>query len=284
MEPVTRMSNGGIKRILVALDASEANRTALQAAATLASQLQAELQALFVEDINLLRLAELPFAREVLIGSREGRRITPANMERQIQQQTSRLRSFVEALARQQQFKVDFKVLRGHISNELCLATQQMDLLILGKNTQLLQQSLKLGKVAQDVLATVNCNVLLLQHGAMIERPVAVLFDGSEASQRALQLAIQLAHSDHDQLKVIYPATTTEQLQALRNQVANLTGPSGLEAGEILLASNTHEALLQAGTQHHSRVMIVEAVSDSLPAEAIRNLIRQSRVPVIVMR
>ena len=63
------MSNGSIKRILVALDASAANRTALQTAALLASELQAELQALFVEDINLLRLAELPFAREVVFGS-----------------------------------------------------------------------------------------------------------------------------------------------------------------------------------------------------------------------
>lgn len=278
------MNNSGIKRILVALDASQTNRTALQAAASLATQLQAELQALFVEDVNLLRLAELPFAREMVFGSREGRRITLANMERQIQQQATQLRSFVETLARQQQLKVDFKVLRGHISNELCLAAQQMDLLILGKNTQLLQQSLKLGSVSQDVLAAVNCNVLLLQHGAVIARPVAVLFDGSETSQRALQLAIQLAHSDHEQLNVFYPAVSTQRQQQLRTQVEHLTKPLGIEVGEVLLASNTSDALLQASLKFDIRVFVVEADTETFSPAVIRDLIQQSHIPVIVMR
>lgn len=278
------MSNDGIKRILVALDASESNRTALQTAAQLASQLHAELQALFVEDINLLRLAELPFARELVIGSHEGRRITLASMERQLQQQTARLRSVVDAVAQQRQLKVQFKVSRGHVSNELRLAAQQMDLLILGKNTQLLQQSLKLGSIAQDVLSSVGCNVLLLQHGAVIERPVAVLFDGSETGQRALQLAIQLAHSDHDQLKILYPAVTAEQQQLMRTQAASLTHPLGIEAGEIFLAANTSAALLQASLQYNCRVFIVEADSELFPTETIKELIRQSRIPVIAMR
>jgi nucleotide-binding universal stress UspA family protein len=278
------MNNSSIKRILVALDASEANRSALQAAATLASQLQAELQALFVEDINLLRLAELPFAREMMFGSSEGHRITPANMERQIQAQAIRLRRLVEATAQQSKIKAEFKVLRGQISRELLLASQQMDLLILGKSTQLLQQSLKLGKVAQDVLAAVNCNVLLMQYGASIERPVAVLFDGSQASERALQLAIQLAHNDHDQLKVIYPAVDHQQQQTLQQQVETITRPLGIDAGHILLHSNTSEALLQITRQYNSRILIVESDPGILNKEAIKTVVQQSPIPVIVMR
>lgn len=278
------MNDTGIKRILVALDASKANRSALQAAALLASQLQAELQALFVEDINLLRLAELPFAREMMPGNREGRQITLAAMERQIEAQATRLRQLVEAAARQNRIKVEFKVLRGQISNELCLAAQQMDLLILGRNTQLLQQSLKIGKVAQAVLATVNCNVLLLQYGASIERPVAVLFDGSEASRRALQLAAQLAHGDHDQLKVIYPVLNAQRYQELHQQVSDLTRPLGIEPGQILLSSNTSDAMLQAITQSNSRVLVVEVNTDIFGPEAVKNLVQHSHIPVIVIR
>ncbi|MBK7177644.1 MAG: universal stress protein [Chloroflexi bacterium] len=54
-----------IQRILVALDASPHSLAALEAAIDLAERLDAELQGLFVEDINLLRLAQLPFAREL---------------------------------------------------------------------------------------------------------------------------------------------------------------------------------------------------------------------------
>ena len=53
-----------IRRILVALDASTHSLAALETAAGLAARLEAELVGLFVEDINLLRAAELPFARE----------------------------------------------------------------------------------------------------------------------------------------------------------------------------------------------------------------------------
>ena len=56
------------RRIVVALDASSHSHAALAAAVALAGRLQAELQGIFVEDVNLLRLAELPFAREVRFG------------------------------------------------------------------------------------------------------------------------------------------------------------------------------------------------------------------------
>lgn len=278
------MSNTGIKRILVALDASEANHSALQVATTLASQLQAELQALFVEDINLLHLAELPFAREMMFGSRNSRRLSLAEMERQIQEQATRLRRLVETTAQQSQIKVDFKILRGQISSQLCLAAQQMDLLILGKSSQLLRPSLKLGSVAQEVLAAVNCNVVVLQHGATIERPVAVLFDGTEASQRALQVAIQLAHGDHDQLKVIYPATSADTQQALKQQVDGLTRTYGIDAGHIQLTSNSPAAVLQALEKYKGGVLIVEVSNDILNSDAITSLIQQSHIPVIVIR
>ena len=52
-------------RILVALDASPQSEAALRAAAELAALLEAELEGLFVEDINLLHLCGLPFGREI---------------------------------------------------------------------------------------------------------------------------------------------------------------------------------------------------------------------------
>ncbi|PKN22384.1 MAG: hypothetical protein CVU64_24985, partial [Deltaproteobacteria bacterium HGW-Deltaproteobacteria-21] len=57
-----------IRRILVAMDPSYRSVGALDVAAELAARLGAELSAVFVEDVDLLHLAELPFAME--IGSR----------------------------------------------------------------------------------------------------------------------------------------------------------------------------------------------------------------------
>jgi K+-sensing histidine kinase KdpD len=51
-----------IRRILVALDASPDSLAALKTAADLARRMEAELMGLFVEDIELLRMADSPYA------------------------------------------------------------------------------------------------------------------------------------------------------------------------------------------------------------------------------
>ena len=54
-----------IRRILVALDASPSSLVALEEAAKLAAVWDAELAGVFVEDSELLRMAQLPFMQTV---------------------------------------------------------------------------------------------------------------------------------------------------------------------------------------------------------------------------
>ena len=75
---------GGFRRILVALDASRESDAALAAAAELAQQLDAELMGLFIEDIDLLNLAALPFSREVAVLSLSGRGLDPERVAREL--------------------------------------------------------------------------------------------------------------------------------------------------------------------------------------------------------
>ncbi len=56
-------------RVLVALNASRRDYQALELAASLAARKRVELLAVFVEDINLFNLAELPFAKEIVRAS-----------------------------------------------------------------------------------------------------------------------------------------------------------------------------------------------------------------------
>ncbi|WP_054774730.1 hypothetical protein [Methylogaea oryzae] len=63
-------------RILVALDATRHNPAALEAATLLAARTRAELLALFVEDLGLFHLAQLPFAMETGRGGKRAGRWT----------------------------------------------------------------------------------------------------------------------------------------------------------------------------------------------------------------
>lgn len=275
------MNSKAIKRILVALDASQANKSLVQAANMLASRLDAELQALFVEDINLLQLAQLPFAREMTYGSTTARQITLPELEKQLDAQVMRLRRFVEDTARQSNTRVRFNAVRGQIETELCSAAQASDLLIVGKNTQLTRYSEKLGRITREIISHAACNILLLQHGSEVGLPVGVFFDGGPASQRALHLGMQLVNDDYQQLIVIYPHTDSQRLQ---EQVMQQIGPSAIQPASMELDDNTPDAIADVLAHCNARVLLLADEQAIFTLEQRHAIIRQSKLPVIVIR
>jgi len=86
-----------ISRVLVTFDTFPLGQAALEAAAGLASGLGAELAGLFVEDINLMRMAELPFARELGLSSAAVRRVEAIELERTLRLQAERVRTALAA-------------------------------------------------------------------------------------------------------------------------------------------------------------------------------------------
>lgn len=278
------MKATNINRILVALDASAVNRSILQAATTLATNLNATLNALFIEDINLFRLAELPFAREIVYGATTGRGMNLADMERSVHTQANRLRKLVETMAQQSQINIVFDVQRGDIASVICNASKQADLLIIGKNTQLLKQSVKIGTVAQTILSSAQCNLMVLQHGALIERPVVVIYDGSVTSQDAVSLASRLARQDHNALIVLFPATDDDHYQQLYQQLTEKLSDTTLQLHPVRLANNTATQVLQAIKQFHGRILLLKTGDSFLSIDQTQELIKQADFPIILLR
>ena len=278
------MTSEGIKRILVALDASTLNKSTLLAATHLANRFHAHLETLYIEDINLLRLAELPIAREVSGSSYQVRQLTTADMERQLRTQVERLRRFVQGAAQQARLNVEFRVLRGQVASELNLALSQVDLLIMGKNTQPLRHSEKLGRITRHILESANCHVMLVQYGGAVDRPVAVLYTGTEASRRALQLGIQLAEGDHDQLSIFYPSLPANEQEALQAEAMATCAAQGINPMQLVLKDAHVAEVLTALQQCKGRILILESKPAPLTAEDRQALLQQSKVPVILVR
>jgi nucleotide-binding universal stress UspA family protein len=122
-----------IRRILVALDASPHSLAALDSAAEMAARLEVELLGLFVEDINLLRLAEFPFAREVGFPSAVPRPLNSATMERTLKIAAEQARQAMETLAEHLPVRWSFRIVRGSVMSELLAAAGEADLVALGK-------------------------------------------------------------------------------------------------------------------------------------------------------
>ena len=186
-----------VRRILVALDASAHSQAALSAAVSLAARLHSEIHGLFVEDINLFRLAELPFAREVRYGEPAARRVERDDLQRKLRARAAVLRHELEALAEENKLRSTFRVVRGAVDSELLAAALDSDLLALGRLGHSFARRARLGSAARTAIARAASSVLLVQPD-VAGGPLLVLFDGSSASRRALATAAYVAGKDGD--------------------------------------------------------------------------------------
>jgi hypothetical protein len=119
-----------LRRIVVGLDAGPRDRTTLEAAARLAERMQAELVGLFVEDIDLLHLAGLPFAREVGYPSAALRELDVAAMERALRATAQEVRRTLAAIAGRTPLSWSFRVARGAVPTELRAAAAEGDIVV----------------------------------------------------------------------------------------------------------------------------------------------------------
>jgi nucleotide-binding universal stress UspA family protein len=208
-----------IRRILVALDASRHSLAALEAASELANTLKAELVGIFVEDINLLRLAGLPFAREVRYLSVTDRPLDSPSMERELRIQAEQVKQTLAVVAGRRQLRWSFRVVRGEVVAELLSAAQEADLLALGRASWAMTRRVRLGATARQVVAQALGSVLLLQQGHTICQPIQLIYDASAAAKRALATAVRLASVMGGHLTVMIATAAPDAAQRLQEDV-----------------------------------------------------------------
>lgn len=278
------MNESHIKRVLVAMDATGPSKAALKSAAEIAARLRVELLGLFVEDINLLQLASLPFAREFVYGSSTGRKMDSTDMERSLRIQAERLRKNLEITAESAQVPYSFIVTRGKVASALLSVAAEHDLLVLGKVIKKTEHEYRLGAITQSIITHACCSVALLEHYGTPERPVIVLYDGSETSQRALELAVWLAKSDDNHLVIVLPAIGEKQREELKQKVEELTRSQHIEGRCVWLHHNDLENLLDVIDREYGRVFIFDATSDVWSDETRQRILASLPCPIVFFR
>jgi len=176
-----------IRKILIALDASPASQAALQLAAELAVRHEAELIGIYVEDINLLRSAEIPIIHEVGAYSAISRRMDRKHIESELRAQANRVEQLLARIARRTNLRWSFRSVRGLIPLELISAAENVDLIILGKKGW--SAGVQIGSTARHLAALAPVQSLIMEHIIHPGTPVLVIYDGSAKSEKALKTA-----------------------------------------------------------------------------------------------
>lgn len=186
-------------RILVAIELPPVENALLEAGAQLAAALRAELHGLFLPDIDLLRAAGLPFAREVSPVSGLPRRLDVDSVRRSLAISAQQVRRALASMAGRMQVAWSFTTHEGRSRPAVLSLVSESEILVVGRRDYRFDVGLVFRQISRPPEAA--------QRRAAA--PVAAVYDGSPGSARALEVAANLAgrmQSGVEVLRVAEPA------------------------------------------------------------------------------
>jgi nucleotide-binding universal stress UspA family protein len=273
-----------LHRILIPLDASENSMSALDTAADLAAVLGAELEGLFVEDINVLQLCEFPFAREVSFLGPGFRRIDRAETERQLRIQAQRLQKILSEVASRFHVPWKFRVTRGGVPAEVLAAAERADLTIMGRSGRSMTGRRRVGSTVRTVISKGKGMTLIIEQGMYFQPPVQVVFTGSRLSEKALALAVDLGRKKSIPVVVLVAGEPEEQ-EKLQERARDLIPGRGEGVSLHILPQPLDLGRINQSVRLHGPgPLFVPCEKPQLHGESLQDLVDAIQNPVLLVR
>jgi nucleotide-binding universal stress UspA family protein len=274
-----------VRRLLVALDASEPSRAALDAAIDLASRLGSDLLGLFIEDEALIRIGGIPIARVVGLGSAAGRAVDVSDMERELRAVSSRARRMLAEAAAAARVPWSFRAVRGRVTEELLAAAAEADLICLARVGGTRARDHSLGSTARAVVTRATGTVLLVPPGRRVERPIRVVYDGSRAAVLALAEAAHLAGDGPPRLVVLVVAESVDDLERVRRDAERRLAELGVEPrpGSVVVVGGKDQLAGAVRAERGGLLVLAAGAFGGDPGD-LERLLNQVAMAVLVVR
>ena len=260
-----------IRRVAIALDASGQSSQALQAAAELAASLQAELEGIFIEDINLIRLAELPFTREIRPASMTEQVVDLQRMEQELRSQARQQRQKLELIAREKGISCSFSTRRGHIKAELMQTAAEVDFLTFCSPDQR-PDSLKAKTIDNAV------------SWSQAQPSITVIFSNAQEGNGMLMAAARLAERLAMDLSILLVGETDEETEELQCAARSILADEKLTANFIPLPACQVSDLIIATDSANSRLLLVNNSNPVVTDGELWHYLEQISCPVLIVR
>lgn len=191
-----------INRILISLDFDNYSSSFVESLVMLASQLDAELCGLFIEDSELQQIANLPFSREITYPTAHTRELNSAQIARHLKQHAETLQNMMQELSQLSNVACSFKSAKGPRIESILGESYDFQLVVLLPEKY---SSVKTSTSAQlDELIN----------------PTVLLYNGTEQAQKSAYIARSLAdEGELHQLKIL---TLNHECEALAKQQLSL--------------------------------------------------------------
>lgn len=261
------------KRILIPLNPTDEDMSALEAAIRLATRFRAELVGIYIEDTELMRLAGLPFAREIAHLSAVTRQLNPAGMARALRVRAEIVQSKLQQRAARAQVSWSFLVLQGDLLPEQLIVSPASDLLIIEAGSRYRRRMQGPGPSARRIFMHASCTVWLRRAHANSDTPVIALVDEPGMSERVLVVAGQFARRDGKHLIVMAPAADGTEYNRLANQSRDILGAEGVEADFQRLERDAPTEVIRAVRAAQGKLLVIARSSPLASGEPFQQLL-----------
>ena len=196
--------NSNLKNILIVFDAAGFNPVAMQTVIELAVRSQTGIQALYIEDSNLLNAVELPFTREVSLHTAAISSIDSTLMIQKLRTDAESIKKQIEKIAVTRSVSLSFSSMRGQKMKVIKNRTEDVNMVLI-----------------PAVYSTAGRK----QHHHL-KHVVAMVYDQHKQScEKALNIAISHATKNNYQLFIIADSQHSKQHveQLISQQSADVT-------------------------------------------------------------
>ncbi len=226
--------NSNLKNILIVFDASGCAPVAMQTVIELAVRSQTGIQALYIEDSNLLNAVELPFTREVSLHTAKISNIDSTLMMQKLRTDAESIKKQIEKIAVTRSVSLSFSSMRGQKTQVIKNYRAEVNMVL--------------------IPAVYSTTGRKDQHH--LKHVVAMVYDNHNPSnEKALSIAISQAAKNNYQLFIIVDSQHSKQYveQLISQQSADETYQAAV--CQIADFSSVDEVLLLL--QKHSPELLV---------------------------
>lgn len=261
-----------VRRITVALRGQAADADLLGSAARLARESAAELSGVFLEDIDLLHLAELPLAIEICRSTCVRRRVEAGEIGRQLASLAATAERALARVAQDAGVTWSFRVARGAVTALLTEVAAEADITLVPA-----------GRRAFWAYGEGASTGSRHERAASAFRaPVAVVFDGSEAAMRALDVGVRLVAAERRPLTVFLLSGDEETGRELR---ARAEEALGAQAARIhMLVPGDTARLVQVVREQRVGMLVVPALETARLPKTLEALQERLDCPTLLVR
>lgn len=245
-----------IRRVLLAAHTGSVADESVKTARAIAAAFQAELAALFVEDLNLVRMAALPFTRETGGASGLARQIEPADMERALRLQADRMRRSAEQV-------VSFRVERGWFGQRVLEAISDSVAAVISPASRMPQ--------------SYRTSTQPPSHDVMM-----AVYDGSAGAARALALALRLSQP-HGVLRVAVAAGTDREFLVRQEGVRSRASAATVRVELVRLATDQPIDLARAARDRAWMALLLSSGSMEMTPQSLTLLLDNLYCPLVVL-